>query len=361
MKRILHYGLSNSLGGIETYLLKISQYIDKKIYKFAFIINGDKKPCFYKELSELGCEFYFITPRGKNYNKNIQELNALFRTIDFDILHCHLNSLSYITPINIALKHGKKVIVHSRNAGCLKSFKSKILHKINYNRLPKEKIKLTAVSDLAGEWMFGKNSEVTVLNNGLDTKQYCFSNELREKIRTELNVGNKTIIIHVGAFRAQKNHVKVVEIFSEYLKLNPESILILIGAGELQNEVKELVESLKLSSKVLFLGKRSDISAILSAGDYYLFPSFYEGFPNALLEAETSGLFCFASDTITKEAIIDDLCISLPLDLSANEWANEIIKKSKISDREKCPQIIEKHGLGIEQEIHNLCELYEKY
>ena len=193
-KRVLHIGLDTHLGGIETYLLKISTYVDREKYDFNFLMYDDVKPCFYKELTSMGWRFYNITSRRKNYFKNRSDLENLFKKEKFDVVHCHLNSLSYITPVRIALRYGCRVIVHSRNAGAISSLPSQILHKINYYRLPKDKIQCVAVSDLAGRWMFGKNADFVVLNNGLDTKKYEFSEEARHSIRQEFNLGNREVI-----------------------------------------------------------------------------------------------------------------------------------------------------------------------
>lgn len=69
----------------------------------------------------MGSNFYKITPRSNNILKNIFELSKLLKEERFDIIHFHLNSLSYITPIQIAIKNGIPIIVHSRNAGIINS------------------------------------------------------------------------------------------------------------------------------------------------------------------------------------------------------------------------------------------------
>lgn len=355
--RVLHVGLDSHLGGIETYLKKITTHIDKDKFQFDFLGYNGITPYYYDELRALGSNFYFITGRRHGIHKNHSDLKRLFENERFDIVHCHFNSLSYIAPCTKALKAGCKVIVHSRNAGCLSGKKDEILHKLNYYLLPKGKIKCAAVSDLAGEWMFGDSTLVTVLNNGLDTDKYRFDLKYRDEIRKEFGIGDEEVIINVGAFRTQKNHEFLIDIFNEYHKLNPAAKLILVGEGELKAGIIEKTESLGFSENVIFAGQRSDTNKLLSAADKFLFPSLYEGFPNALLEAQTAGLYCVAADTITAQAMLDGKCTALPLDAGAKAWAKQL-SLPKLDDRKTCADDVETAGFGIRNELKRLSDIY---
>lgn len=353
---ILHVGIDSHLGGIETYLKKITTHINKEKYQFDFLTYEGTEPCYYSELKEMGCNFYFIHSRKQNYFKNRKDLNKLFEDKKFDIVHCHLNSLSYITPCLIAIKHKCKVIIHSRNAGCIKSLKSKILHKINYYRVSKLNITRVAVSDLAGKWMF-KKKKFLVLNNGLDVNKYRFSEEYRKEIRTEFRMNEETeIILHVGAFRKQKNHEFIVKIFKEYQSLHNNSVLVLVGDGELKQNIYNKIKEEKLLKNCIFVGQRNDIYKFLSAADKFIFPSFYEGFPNALIEAETAGLLCVVSDVITKQALINGIAYENSLNEPISSWV-KLLEINKIDDRYKCSEIIKKK-FDIEDEIKKIEDLY---
>ncbi len=353
--KVLHVGLDVNLGGIETYLLKISKNIDRSRFDFSFLSYDAVKPCFYDELRALGCNFYFVRSRRTSYWGNIKDLRALFEEEKFDIVHVHLNSLTYITPVIEGLKAGCRVIAHSRNAGAASGLSSKLLCFINKYRFPYDKVTLLAVSDKAGEWMFGKRN-VLVLNNGLDTSHYRFSEEKRAVFRKEMNLENKNIVIHVGAFREQKNHRRVIEIFNEYHKRNKDGVLLLVGSGELMGEIKTIVKEKELEDSVYFLSRRTDLDVLLSASDYFLFPSFYEGFPNALLEAEASGLRCVVSDTITPQAILDN-AIAISLNESNNAWV-DALTLSPLTGREKYASLVDEKGFGINDEIKRLEGLY---
>ena len=355
--RVLHVGLDTHLGGIETYLLKVSSNIDRSHFKFSFLAYDNKKPCFFDELSALGCKFHFVRSRRKSWFGNARDIRALLSKEKFDIIHCHLNSLTYITPALEGLKAGAKVIIHSRNGGSATGSSSKILGAINRYRMPWDKVKCVAVSDLAGQWMFGTHRSFTVLNNGLDTAKYRYSEKNREAVRRELGIpADAEVIANVGAFRTQKNHGFLVEVFKAYHKNHPETRLLLVGEGELEDAIKRTVSEYGIEDRVIFAGKRTDISAILSASDKYLFPSLYEGFPNALIEAETSGLLCVSSSIITEQACLNN-CIRVSLDAPIAEWVSAL-ESPVVSDRLGCVEMVEKAGFGIKEEISRLENLY---
>ena len=359
MIRVLHYGLDSRLGGIETYLNKLYNNIDKNKFKFDFLTHTDKEPCWYKEFTEMGSKFYNITPRSKNPIKNRRELSQLFENEKFDVIHCHLNTLSYILPIKIALKKNIPVIVHSRNAGASKSILSNLLHRINFFILPRKKIKMISVSDLAGKWLFGANTNYEVINNGLNIDKYTFNIEARKNIRNELGIRDELVIAHLGAMREQKNHMFILDIFKEVLKYKTDCKLLLVGDGELRKQITDKINELSIEKSVIITGNRNDVPDILSAADKFIFPSFFEGFPNAVLEAETTGLSCLVSDRITKEVIINNNCKCLSLECSSNEWARALLDLEANMDRKLYAKNIEKNGFSVEDEVKKIQLIYE--
>lgn len=355
--KILHVGLDSKLGGIETYLLKITSHVDMKRFQFDFLSFTGETPCFYSELREMGGRFQFITPRRQNAYRSWKDLNALIKREKYDIIHCHLNSLSYSDAVYAGLKQGAKVIVHSRNAGSSHQSSSSLLCRINKIFLPYDKLTLLAVSDKAGEWMFGKQRVFTVFNNGIEAEKYSFSQEKRASFRNQLGIGEDVdVVLNVGAFRAQKNHSFIIDIFKHYLEKKPDSLLVLVGDGELLPPIKDKAKKEGIEDNVVFLGKRLDLDYILSASDRFLFPSLYEGFPNALLEAEASGLLCVTSDVITKQACLEG-SISVSLDALLDEWVRALSSPLP-SDRKRFVTVVNQSGFGIGREISRLEELY---
>ena len=358
--RILQVGLDNHLGGIETYLLKIATNLDKEKYHFSFLTYKGIEPCFKKELEDLGCDFFEITHRRNNPVKFVTEFKTLLKRENFDIVHFNMNSLSYFELILVGVDCEKNVIVHSRNASNLGSTKTRFMNKLGQIMIPKQKIKCVAVSDLAGEWMFGKATNFITLNNGLDVGRYRYDEESRSKIRAEFGLNEQEVIIHVGAFRPQKNHEQLIDIFKAYHDKHHSTVLMLVGDGDLKCEIEHKVKKLGIEENVIFTGNRNDIPELLSAADKFLLPSIYEGFPNALIEAEASGLYCVISDTITKQAMLGNLSKSVNLDASMSEWTT-VLEGGHQYVRTEGVGIVRNAGLDIDGEMKKLYEVYDSF
>lgn len=358
MIRVLHFGLSPSLGGIETYLKKVTYHINKNKFQFDFLVMGDEKPCWYDDFITMGSQFYSVIKRSKNPIKSKKQLIDLFEKEKFDIVHCHLNSLSNILPVKIALKYNNVVIVHSRNSKTSNSLKTKLFHFINSFRLPKNRIVKVAVSELAGKWMFGQKADFIVINNGIDVEKFKYSSESRIKTRKELGIYDKFCVTNIGAFRHQKNHMFLLEVFKHVSQIKHNSVLLLIGTGELERKIISKARKLGISDKLLMLGNRNDVSDLLSASDVFLFPSHYEGFPNVVLEAQTSGLSCLISDTITSEVVLNRNCEMFSLKKSSKEWALKLLSLDCLEDRKKSAEEIKKKGFSVNDEIKKLENMY---
>lgn len=361
MIEVLLFGLSDNMGGIETYLKKIWDNIDKSRFHFNFIdMNGaNKQACFYEELSKSGATFYKITPRRESILKNRRDLKQLFKEHHFDIFHFNVNTLSYLVPVEIALKNGCAVVVHSRNAGASKNKITRLLHVLNKKRLQRMPVHRIAVSPLAGDWLFG-SSNFDVFFNGVDTQRFQFTDENRKRIREEQRCTDKLVIGNVGAFTPAKNHRFMVEVFEKVKEKNLETVLWFVGDGDGRASIEQYVKEKGLQNDIRFLGRRSDTPAIYAALDLLWLPSLFEGFPNVVLEAECEGVPCLISDCIPQDALIMENTASFSLDESADRWAEKILVMAKWQKpiRENCYKEVDQKGFSVKAEIERLEQLY---
>ena len=120
-----------------------------------------------------------------------------------------------------------------------------------------------------------------------------------------------------------------------------------------------MVADLHLEQFVMFLGSRSDVSHLLHAMDVFLLPSFMEGFPLSLLEAQCSGLPCVVSEGVPQETCITNLVTGLSLKESAEQWAKAIIRRSSFScDRADYARQIAEAGYDIKKNAQWLEDFY---
>lgn len=330
MKRLLCILSSMNAGGAETFLMKIYRHLDKSQYQMDFCINVAEK-CFYEdEINAMGGRIYRIPPKSENTQEFIRRLTDIVKKNNYEYVMRITSSAMGFMDLKIAHDAGARVCAaRSSNSSDGKGIKPFIAHRMGrflYNKYVNVKI---APSDLAAKYTFGnsayKKGNVSILHNGVDIDFFSFSEEKRERIRNELNISDKFVVGHIGRFSKQKNHSFLLKVFAEIAKERDDAVLLLVGKGELEEEIKAEAAALGIYEKVIFAGVRTDIPDILSAMDTFLFPSFYEGMPNTVIEAQACGLRCTVSDTITREANITGGVDYLSLDLNAKSWAESVL------------------------------------
>jgi glycosyltransferase involved in cell wall biosynthesis len=172
-----------------------------------------------------------------------------------------------------------------------------------------------------------------------------------------LGVTNSFVVGHVGRYHPAKNHTFILDVFSEVLKLQPNSFLLLVGVNEGIRELENKIQKLHLQNNVIFAGVQPNVSDYLQAMDVFLFPSLYEGLPGAVLEAQTAGLRCFISDTITDEVCITDLVNVISLKKDARVWAEKLIKSQSYVRRNTFHELDEA-GFNVDSVSEQLANFY---
>lgn len=135
-------------------------------------------------------------------------------------------------------------------------------------------------------------NKVTTIFNGVDLE--LFSRQEHSKshqIRQELGISTETLLIGcIGRLHRQKGYPDLIEAFKFIREKITDLHLLIVGAGELDVQLKSKVSALGLSNSVTFTGARNDIPAILSSMDLFVLPSLWEGHPLVVLEAMAAGL-----------------------------------------------------------------------
>ena len=319
MERLLCLLSNMNMGGAENFLMKVYRAIDRTQYQMDFCVCVEEKCDYEDEIRELGGKIFRIPPKSKDTEKFKQQLTKLIRDHHYrNVLKITSNAAGFL-DLKIAKEAGaERTIARSSNSCDGSNTLHNLAHRISKVIWMKYADVKLAPSDLAAVHTFGagavKKGEVHFLNNGLDLGVYHFSPEARTALRKELGAGNGTPVLgHVGRFNTQKNHDFLVRFFAEYLKERPDALLALVGVGELEPQIRQLVKELDIENKVKFLGLRKDVPALMSAFDVFVFPSLYEGMPNTVIEAQACSLPCVIADTITAQANISGAVRYVPL------------------------------------------------
>jgi glycosyltransferase involved in cell wall biosynthesis len=114
------------------------------------------------------------------------------------------------------------------------------------------------------------------------------------------------ILMHIGSFTPEKNHVWLLRRFRELRGTHPDAHLVLVGDGPLRATVDRVITELGLSNRVHCLGSRTDADTLVAAADILVLPSLVEGLPGVVLEAAACAVPAVASDVGgVSEAIVD--------------------------------------------------------
>lgn len=328
MQRLLCLLSNMNIGGAETFLMKVYRTLDRAQYQMDFCICVEEKCDYEDEILSLGGKIYRIPPKSRDANEFKRQLTELIRSNRYSSVLKITSNAAGFWDLKIAKKAGAvRTIARSSNSGD-DGVIQMLVHKISRVLWMKYADVKIAPSDLAAAYTFGRKAvdrgEVQFLSNGLDLQAFRYSADDRQKVRKEFGIADSTAVLgHIGRFNTQKNHAFLLRVFADYLETNPDAVLILVGVGDLENDIRRLAAELRLADKVIFAGLRTDIPSLLSAFDVFVFPSLYEGMPNTVIEAQACSLPCVISDTITREANICKKVTYLPLDDPA-AWGSAI-------------------------------------
>lgn len=342
MIRVLHIGLSNQFGGIESFLLNLNRTIDRDAFHFDFIAycsdvsRGD-------EFAALGGRIYHLSDR-RNPARYAHELYAIMSN-DYDAVHIHKNSAADIIPFLCARKvSGLMVVAHAHNtrsgggqaASALSVFGRRVVLACSQVRL--------ACSVAAGEWLYGSASRIDeVVPNGIDISAYAFNSAVRERVRMELGVGDDLLVGCVGRFKSEKNQVFLAGVLRELGCMGISARVLFLGDGPEMDVVKRKFADVGLYGRALFLGSVCNVADYMQAMDVLAMPSLFEGLPLVAIEAQAAGLPVLFSDVITDEAVLTKDTSRIPLNAGPRAWANALVE---LTDERRGPSVSEESLLG---------------
>ena len=367
IRRVLHLVSSLSINsGVMNVLMNYYRRIDRKDIQFDFLYFIEyPESVFRQEIESLGGRVFRIR-RPSPRSASSRELSALFQAQGRkgDIVHIHTPFLTFLVA-PIAHRFGLRVVVHNHSAQFgrtpLRSMRNQLLC-LPVNALADGRM---ACSRAAGAALFGQRAvesgEVRILNNAVDLEAFAFSARAREDTRRLLGLEGAFVVGNVGRLSVEKNHGLLLRAFAALHSLRRSCKLLRVGDGALRVRLGQQCAERGIAQDVLFLGRRGDIPALLSAMDVFVLPSLFEGMPVAAVEAQASGLPCVMSDTITREAGVVNSRF-LPLDAAASAWAEAILEAAgSVADRsgEGICSALAAAGFSIRHEARNLAGFYD--
>lgn len=353
-RKVCHFVCGLQSGGAEQVIYNYCSKLNDKNYEFFLAYQHEPHDKNIKEFSELNFKLYQLPSKRRNPFKNFWETYKYIKTNKFDVIHSHMNLINFI-PLFCGWLCGAKIrISHCHTCDIRK--KNWMMRGFEFIC---KKLSILFATDLvacgnaAGEYMYGKNKYV-VFNNAIDFDKFKYNSLTRKDIRKQLNIPvDAKVIGHVGRFTEAKNHLFLLNVFKSVVKKDSMFYLLLVGDGELKEELLQYIEEKKLKN-VILTGSVGDVYRYYNAMDLFVLPSRWEGIPLAGIEAQVAGLKCFFSINVSEQVLISSKAKVLSLK-DSNEWINTIVMENCNYDRELN---LLPNNFNIKEEVKKLEKLY---
>ena len=325
--RVLVVVGSLRVGGQERVAASIVDYIDKEKFQVDYLVYDDAVSDNTDIVESNGGRI--IREKDSNRFGIVKKLKEIMiRFGPYDIVHSHgmfnngyVMRAAKMAGVKCRICHSHSTNDGKNNSGIVYKFYKYLMRRY----ILKYSTSFVACGLAAGEYLYGSDfkEKGEVFYNRINSERFEYSEEKHLKLRKELKLENDKTFLIVGHLVPLKNHKLAFDAFEKYHAENANSKLIVLGDGEYRSELETCVANKGLSASITFLGNVKNVNEYMIAADCLLMPSWYEGLPVTLVEAQAAGLKCIVSDTVTKEVDITGLISWCPLD-NVTDWVNEM-------------------------------------
>ena len=333
--RVLHVFAGLNCGGAENLVMNLYRRMDRTKIQFDFAYYIQTSDYFVHEIQEMGGRVHLLPPPTA---RNIffflfRWWQLLSKNKTYRIIHGHAQATSLVYLFFARLLR-RNTILHAHtthNGYGVKGLTRKIV------QFPSRFLANTrlACSQEAGEWLFGNKKKFAVFSNAIDPDRFRYDPIVSKNQKERLGVGGRFVIGHVGRFSPEKNHAFILDILECVVAQDRQTVLLLAGDGPLKSMIEERVKKKGLVDHVVFAGFSPDVEKLMMAMDLYIFPSWYEGFPLTLIEAQCAGLPCLISDAISREVIKSPLVQRLSIQENRQRWVEKILEIKNQAQRQE--------------------------
>lgn len=332
LRKIAVIGMTNNPGGVETYLMNFFSAMNEN-YKIIFInINPDSGIAYQDDILSRGGEIFSADNEYslKSYFNRTGVAKRILERVNADIVYINALTTNSAYWVSAARDLDIPAVYHSHNAS--EVFSSRLKRMISNTLKPRNQRILKSATCLSASYESGKfmfnNAKSTVIYNSIDPIKWKFNTKSRLKIRDDLGIDtHKKLIIMVSRLSKQKNVVRAVRILKSIIEQDDSYRCIVVGDGDLKEQVVEEINDLNLEKYVKLLGRRNDVPELMFGSDMLLLPSLFEGLPFVVIEAQGAGLPVVASEGVVPDvANVTKEIFKISLEQSNKVWAEKILK-----------------------------------
>ena len=351
-------------GGIESFLHNVIMEMDMSQLEIDIAAAQICESVFTASLKEKGVGFYELSGSQRKLGRNHKMFRQLLKERQYDVVHLNIFQGLSLYYGYLAKKAGvQRIITHSHNSALRRSrtrWLKLALHNMAKSLLAENATDYWACSRLAAEFMFPRDvvERYEFIPNGIDIEKFRFNDEVRKKVRKDLGIEGKLVIGNVGRLCYQKNQENLLEVFAKLQSERLESVLLLVGEGEMKEELQQQVEKLGIADKVIFYGVTDKVEQLLWAMDIFVFPSRFEGLGIVAVEAQAAGLPVICSDGVPNEAVVSDLVQKVDLRSGVDSWVESILHCQVGVDRLAVHEQVQKSGFAVADVADRIEKVY---
>ena len=293
---ILHVMSRLPVGGVENQLLTVLRKYDRERVQPYVCCLSDKGEVG-REIEQLGIEVFCLNKLRHRFDWTIvKDIYSLIKHKDVEIVRTHQYHANLYGRLAAIFARVSCTVASVHNIYTMdKKFHRRIINKL----LTGFTDKVIAVSEAVKSDIVRYDSvpeeKVDVIYNGIDTGSFLRADG--SKIRSEFGIpATVPVIGTVGRLSPQKGQKYLLEAIARAVKKHPHIVLLIVGNGPINDELREYASTLGIKEHAIFTGARKDIPVLLAAMDVFVFPSLWEGLGNALIEAMAAGKPIIASD-----------------------------------------------------------------
>lgn len=249
-------------------------------------------------LEKQGIKVCYLNKRPGLDWRMIAKLYKLFRQEKPDVIHTHLYVMQYAVWAAMLADVKKRVHTVHNIAEKETTAVAQKLNWIFYHFYHVTPVALSKeIQFTVTERYHLPQEKVPVVYNGIDLGR-CI-------VKKSYESNGKLQFLHIGRFVEAKNHFLLIEAFARVYRSNPDTELVLVGAGPLEAKVREKVAEAGLTDSVIFAGIKENVYPCLNEADVFVLPSLYEGMPMTIIEAMGTGLPVVATNVGGIPSMID--------------------------------------------------------
>jgi L-malate glycosyltransferase len=273
--------------GATSYFLSLLPRINADQFDLTVCFLRESHPCA-SQLEQAGIHPIFLGKKKWDFSV-VADLIKLIRQKEINLVHA-AGMKGILTGCLAANRCGAKTIVHFHDM-VTPSLPVRILVRMTASRADQAIVASSAIGQFASSKFGLPESKIHIMNGILLDHFTPLNTEKKQALKSSLGIPQTApVLISVGRLDAIKNQGDTIRVFKTVLESLPNTRLLLLGSGPLEENYKKLSRDLGLESRVMFMGHRSDVADWLGIADLKIITSTNEGLGYVAVEALSTGV-----------------------------------------------------------------------